>query len=124
MKSLQPYQEFQDSLLQMKEHLASERCDLSTLDTHLTQLKTILQQQIQPLLDQEWHPHLLQRLQSYQVEIDKQLRLAKLDLLFVRSAQSGPTRQQRLLHLQERLDKLEQYCTAILSSAPTSSNPI
>jgi hypothetical protein len=117
MNGLQPYQEFQESLLQITEHLASDTYSMSELQTALAHLQTILQQRIQPILELAWDAPMLHRLQSYQVEMDKQLRLAKLDLLFLRSAQQGPTQQQRLMQLQERIDKLGQYCTAVLASA-------
>ncbi|MBF2000816.1 MAG: heterocyst frequency control protein PatD [Synechococcales cyanobacterium C42_A2020_086] len=65
------------------------------------------------------------RLQSYQTEINKQLRLLNTDLLFWQSARQSATQQQRQAQAQHRLTLLLRYCEAILGeellSAPSSA---
>jgi hypothetical protein len=52
--------------------------------------------------------------QAIQVEINKQLRLLKTDLLFLRSAQQPHIVDQRLQQMADRLALLARYCEMIL----------
>lgn len=62
------------------------------------------------------------RLQSYQTEINKQLRLLNTDLLFWQSARQSATQQQRQAQAQDRLTLLLRYCEAILGEEPLSAS--
>ncbi|MBW4517180.1 MAG: heterocyst frequency control protein PatD [Timaviella obliquedivisa GSE-PSE-MK23-08B] len=53
--------------------------------------------------------------QSYQTEIDKQLRLLSIDLMFLKSARQPATREQRWVMMGDRLHLLVVYCDALLS---------
>ncbi len=55
--------------------------------------------------------------QAIHVEINKQLRLLKTDLLFLRSAQQADTQAQRLGQMRDRLTLLERYGEMILGES-------
>jgi hypothetical protein len=55
------------------------------------------------------HPH-----QAIYVEINKQLRLLKTDMLFLQSAKQAATQAQRVQQMRDRLTLLERYCEMIL----------
>lgn len=51
-----------------------------------------------------------QRLRSLNVEINKQLKLLAMDLLFLQAAQQVATVEQRRQQMGKRLEMLERYC--------------
>ena len=53
--------------------------------------------------------------QSYQTEINKQLRLLKIDLMFLKSARQTATSEQRWATMSDRLHLLIIYCDTLLS---------
>ncbi|MHC5609629.1 MAG: heterocyst frequency control protein PatD [Nostoc sp.] len=54
------------------------------------------------------------RVQSYQTEMSKQLRLLEIDVMFLQGARQASTAQTRLQTISDRLTILIQYCDAIL----------
>ena len=53
--------------------------------------------------------------QSYQTEINKQLRLLKIDLMFLKAARQVATSEQRWAMMGDRLHLLILYCATLLS---------
>jgi hypothetical protein len=53
--------------------------------------------------------------QSYQTEINKQLRLLEMDLMFLKAARQGATIEARWKGMGDRIHLLILYCDAILS---------
>jgi ABC-type transporter Mla subunit MlaD len=53
--------------------------------------------------------------QSYQTEINKQLRLLKVDLIFLKAARQAATSEQRWAIMGDRLHLLISYCDTLLS---------
>lgn len=53
--------------------------------------------------------------QSYQTEINKQLRLLEVDLLFLKAARQAATSEQRWAMMSDRLHLLILYCDTLLS---------
>jgi hypothetical protein len=88
---------------------------LPELQQALGQIQVLFQTQI---LTQSWD-HLDQaiahRIHAINVEISKQLRLLKTDLIFLGNARQADTWQKRYKQICDRMDLLEQYCEAILS---------
>jgi hypothetical protein len=62
--------------------------------------------------------------QAIHVEINKQLRLLKTDVLFLRSAKQASTQDQRVQQMRDRLTLLERYCEMILGNADYSGKPL
>ncbi|NJN85474.1 MAG: heterocyst frequency control protein PatD [Leptolyngbyaceae cyanobacterium SL_7_1] len=58
-------------------------------------------------------PAIATKLQSLLVEINKQLRLIGVDIMFLQAARQPPTAQKRQKQLSDRLQLLSSYCTAI-----------
>ncbi|MFO5470151.1 MAG: heterocyst frequency control protein PatD, partial [Dolichospermum sp.] len=54
------------------------------------------------------------REQSYKTEINKQLRLLEVDMMFLQGAKQLTTLQSRLKTIEERIDTLIRYCQAII----------
>jgi hypothetical protein len=54
------------------------------------------------------------RVQSYQTEMSKQLRLLEIDVMFFQGARQASTAQARLQTISDRLTILIQYCDAIM----------
>ncbi|MEH2317388.1 heterocyst frequency control protein PatD [Nostoc sp.] len=78
------------------------------LRVRIASLQQFFAQQIVPLTDEDW------RVQSYQTEISKQLRLLEIDVMFLQGARQASTAQTRLQTISDRLTILIQYCDAIL----------
>jgi hypothetical protein len=57
------------------------------------------------------------REQSYKTEINKQLRLLEVDMMFLQGAKQLTTLQARLKTIEERIDTLIRYCQAIIQPA-------
>jgi hypothetical protein len=106
------YQAFANQLECLMALVTLAECDRCQLKIAADQLQQLFQSQILTLSSAG--AHLPQSLQSLQVEIDKQLRLLNMDLLFWQSAHRPETRQQRQTQMQNRLTLLGQYCAAVL----------
>jgi hypothetical protein len=53
--------------------------------------------------------------QSYQTEIDKQLRLLAMDLMMLKTAKQPATIEQRWAGIGDRVGRLQGYCAALLA---------
>jgi hypothetical protein len=53
--------------------------------------------------------------QSYQTEINKQLRLLEMDLMFLKTARQAATLEQRWSGMGDRIHLLTLYCDALLT---------
>jgi hypothetical protein len=56
-----------------------------------------------------------EKVRSYQIEIDKQLRMLEMDLMFLKTARQVATSQQRWQMMGDRLRLLGAYCDGILA---------
>ncbi len=108
------YQEFFQTLQQLQDQVAVPEPDQSTLQGDLTAAQQQFQQDILSLgLEGVPETHLA-RVQSYQTEINKQLRLLGMDILFLQAARQSATVQQRQAQMSDRIRLLIQYCEALL----------
>ncbi len=69
-----------------------------------------------PGLFSEVSPEIAHRLRAIQVEIDKQLKLLAMDVLFLQTARQATTAEQRQRQIDNRLEQLERYCALVLSA--------
>lgn len=81
------------------------------------QIYQLFQQQVQ-LSTEAVSPAAVNRAQSIQTEINKQLRLLKTDLAFFQAAKQASTIAQRQQQIGDRCDLLLTYCTALLDLPP------
>jgi hypothetical protein len=80
----------------------------------------------EPARVNEVPPEIAHRLQAIQVEIDKQLKLLAMDVLFLQTARQATTAEQRQQQMGDRLEQLERYCALVLSApiaAPSQPHP-
>jgi hypothetical protein len=89
--------------------LLSGEFDRSIFKTEVASLKSLFQNQIQSIETENYLIH------SLFVEIDKQMRLFKMDAMFLQTARQSETAQQRIGQLRDRLQRLQEYCQGILA---------
>ncbi len=101
------YQELSTFLDQFRLNVTGNKLNARELRENLAQLQEFFGQQIVPLVDAN------SREQSYKTEINKQLRLLEVDMMFLQGARQSTTSQSRLKTIEERIDTLIRYCQAI-----------
>ncbi|MBN3874219.1 MULTISPECIES: heterocyst frequency control protein PatD [unclassified Nostoc] len=113
------YQAFVTLLEQLRSDATSTQILTPELRQGVASLQQFFRQQIVPLADvgdeaslqgEAW------RVQSYQTEMSKQLRLLEIDVMFLQGARQASTAQTRLQAISDRLTTLIQYCDAILQA--------
>ncbi|HEY9630155.1 MAG TPA: heterocyst frequency control protein PatD [Coleofasciculaceae cyanobacterium] len=113
----QLYQNFQRLLYQLQTQLAQG--DRSLLQADLAAAQSYFQSQILAINLEELEPEGLEaavaaKTQSFQVEINKQMRLLKTDLMFLQTARLTITQSQRQQQMGDRIVLLLRYCEAVL----------
>lgn len=111
----QRYADFKQQLVQLNWQMAEANWEQTTLQTAIQQLQQGFQTQILSLDSHELPPALEHQVQSYQVEMDKQLRLLRMDGLFLQAARQPATVGQRQQQVSDRLNTLIRYCDALLA---------
>jgi len=101
----QHYEEMRERVCQLQA-IAARRLEVAEFEAVFLQVE-----QIDSLADED----LELKVQSYQTEINKQLRLLKIDLMFLKSARQPATSEQRWNLMGDRLHLLMVYCEALLS---------
>ncbi|PSB23662.1 hypothetical protein C7B82_30405 [Stenomitos frigidus ULC18] len=77
-------------------------------------LQQFFREQILSLQLDELAPAVQHWVQSYHVEIDKQLRLLAMDIMFLQAARQSVTAEQRRQQIRDRLTTLQRYCDGLL----------
>jgi DNA repair protein RadC len=110
----QLYQMFYQSLQQVGQLAQRANPDVQTLQVAFLEAQQIFQQQImsQPLNNLDAAAEL--KMQSLQTEMNKQLRLLAIDVMFLQTARQPVTIQQRQAQMRDRLQLLQRYCEAVL----------
>ncbi|MCX7592903.1 MAG: heterocyst frequency control protein PatD [Fischerella sp.] len=106
----QKYQTFAILLEQFRSDVASKQMDARQLRQHLSSLQQFFQQQIIPLAEEKSLEL------SYRTEMNKQLRLLEIDVMFFQGARQAATAVDKLKTISDRLTTLIHYCNAILQS--------
>lgn len=101
------YQSFATLLEQLRSDVDTQ-LTASDLRQRVVSLQQFFGQQIVPLTEVD------SRVQSYQTEISKQLRLLEVDVMFFQGSRQASTAQTRLQTISDRLTTLIGYCEAIL----------
>lgn len=104
------YQELAIFLDDLLNNVTTGKLDGGELQLYLIKLQEFFLREIVPLTDIGHHE------QSYQTEMSKQLRLLEVDVMFLQGAKQSTTIQMRLKNIEERLNTLLRYCTAIIDS--------
>ena len=111
----QIYREFQFNLEVLKDVLSQDTVDRTHLKSSVVKLQDFFQNQILTLDTGALEAGLEQQVQSFQVEMDKQLKLLGMDGQFLQAARQPATATQRLHQAQDRLSLLLRYCDALLT---------
>jgi hypothetical protein len=109
------YRQFYQSLEHQLQHLQAIAGDYSTLQTSVQEIQNFFQQKILPVNLEPLGAIQAAKIQSFQVEINKQLRLLGTDLMFLQAARQSATQHQRQQQISDRLDLLRRYCEAVLA---------
>lgn len=109
----QSYEAFRQILEQMRPLAVSVAGGGGALGSYARELQQLFRGQILSLPKNELSFMLQHRVQAYHVEIDKQLRLLSMDVLFLQAARQAATVEQRLGQVRDRLDTLQRYCDAL-----------
>ncbi|MBW4661516.1 MAG: heterocyst frequency control protein PatD [Drouetiella hepatica Uher 2000/2452] len=106
------YRHFQQMLYLLQTQL--EQSDRPQLQESLAAAQTYFQEQILSVEPETFEPAEASRIYSFQVEINKQLRLLNTDLMFLQTARLSATQSQRRQQIGDRLTLLLRYCEGIL----------
>lgn len=107
------YHELNISLKQLHSDVTTTKVEPLQLRQSVTFLQQFFKQQIVPLIhDTDSIDE--GRLQSYQTEISKQLRLLEIDVIFLQGSRQASTAKHRLDAIGDRLATLIEYSNAIL----------
>lgn len=107
------YRKFQQLLEQFKVVC----CESSSGGSPIYSAFQSVQQEFQSILDRgldELDPAQAASIQAYYTEINKQLRLLSVDVMFLQASRQSATSQQRQRQMGDRVERLLQYCEALL----------
>lgn len=113
----QHYEAFKQTLEKLRRSTAETSPNPAYWKTAVLELQQFFQQQILSGNLDELTPTLAHQVRSYQVEIDKQLRLLTIDVMFLQAAHQETTASQRQSQMDDRLTMLIRYCKALLGEA-------
>lgn len=113
----QKYHEFATLLKQLRDDVNKSTLNVTELRQSVVSLQQFFQQQIVPLAEEDHNSQNLGRVQSYQTEMSKQMRLLEIDVMFFQGARQASTAQDRLNAISNRLTTLIEYCNAIVQNA-------
>jgi hypothetical protein len=106
------YFNFQRNLLQFQDTLQNRVSGAALQSTFQD-----LQQSWQSLLtlnESQMDEVTISKLQSYQTEMSRLIRLLGMDILFLQAARQSATANQRFQQASDRVSQLLQYCEAVL----------
>lgn len=106
------YQGFLATLQHLQEHL-QEETNPTTLTSIFSQLQQQFQEEILSLTGESLPSEVQSRWQSSQTEIHRTMRLLKNEMMFLQTAKSSQTVQQRLATVRDRVGKLIDFADAL-----------
>ncbi len=110
----QRYQDFRRILERLQTLISQPEFDRSTLKADALTVQQFFQDQVRSLDLEALDATAEQRSHSFHVEINKQLRLLAMDVMFLQTAKQSATSQQRLGQVSDRISTLIRYCDALL----------
>lgn len=112
----QSYQEFVAILQQLEANAKRHEVDALRLRQIFQEAQHFFGQRIMRLDASELEPRIESRVRSYHTEIDKQLRLLGVDLMFLQAARQPETASTRKTQVFARIQTLISYCDALLEA--------
>jgi hypothetical protein len=110
----QRYEAFKQTLQHVQQMAVLPHANSMMLRSEVTALQQYFHDQLLSLSIDTFSSTTQQWVQSYQVEMDKQLRLLGMDVLFLQAAKQATTASQRQQQVCDRLSTLQRYCEALL----------
>ena len=108
------YQGLRQILERLQGLISQSELDLSTLNVEVLAVQQFFQDQVRSLDLEALDATARQRSHSFHVEINKQLRLLAIDVMFLQTAKQSAMSQQRLGQVSDRVSTLIRYCDALL----------
>jgi hypothetical protein len=94
------------SWVEQLQTIATQQSGIAEFQTVFSQVPTHETDESEPIAES---------VQAYQIEINKQMRMLELDLMFLKTARQATTIEQRWKMMGDRLHLLAVYCDALLS---------
>lgn len=110
----QRYQDFRQILERLQTLISQPEFDRAILKADALTVQQFFQDQVRSLDLEALDPTVEQRSHSFHVEMNKQLRLLAMDVMFLQTAKQSATSQQRLGQVSDRITTLIRYCDALL----------
>ncbi len=116
----QHYQEFQQRVQALQAFVLTSNPDGAMLQNQFQQIQQLFQQTIVASDWDESMPDNAANVQSFHTEINKQLRLLGMDVMFLRTARQSATYQKRQQQMSDRLGMVLTYCQALMGDTDSS----
>lgn len=113
LEYFQTYQTLEQQVAEVNWAIA-ENPSSASLKASISALQAFFQTRIWSLDLDELDSALAHQVQSFNVEIDKQLRLLSMDVMFLQAAKQAATTEQRLNQMRDRLALLLRFCNGLL----------
>ena len=110
----QRYQHLRQILERLQTLISKPEFDFSTLNADVLTVQQFFQDQVRSLDLEALDITARQRSHKFHVEINKQLRLLMMDVMFLQTAKQSATSQQRSGQVGDRISTLLRYCDALL----------
>ncbi len=110
----QRYRELQQKLEQLQQAIATDDGDRAALQPSVRDIQQFFQSQVMSLPMEEVDPSVVSRVQSFQTELHKQMRLLVTDAMFLASAKQSATVQQRQQQIRDRIEKSISFCHGLV----------
>lgn len=119
----QPYQVFRRAIAQLLAIATRSQIDGVALRTEFLQAQQLFQTQLMGLSGDGLTPAADSLVRSYLTEINKQLRLLGVDVMYLQAARQSMTTQKRQAQMGDRLRTLLRYCDTLLEPPPDENRP-
>lgn len=110
----EPYQKFQQVLVQILECSTDIDLEKTTLPEKLQSLQQLFKSEIATLSTDDLDLDYAGRWQSVQTEFFRQMRLLETDVMLLQAARTAVTSEKRMAGICDRLKTLIQYCEVLL----------
>ena len=113
LEYFQTYQKLQQQVTEVSQAIDDNE-HAANLKASVADLQTFFQTHVWMLDLVPLNPASAHQIRSFNVEIDKQLRLLSMDAMFLQAAKQPTTIDQRLNQMRDRVTLLLQYCNGLL----------
>ncbi|MDJ0704758.1 MAG: heterocyst frequency control protein PatD [Leptolyngbyaceae cyanobacterium MO_188.B28] len=117
MSYQQTFKAFKLSLEELQLAGSQANPDAPSLQSHFLEVQQTFQRQILTFADTTLEAVEQSRIQAYCTEMNKQMRLLGMDIVFLQAARQPVTVQGRQAQIRDRIKRLIDYCKAVLGEA-------